>query len=349
MWQGPRTIIPRGECRYSFEHRSQASLGSLSTSGREKLGIGCVVRFFLLDEEFKEGWVGAGCTALARLFQVIKTALSLPRVCSRSGARGVEMRIIERQWRETTADTKESHFSLNTTAIGPDNERARGDLRAGALRGDLHARSDGDMTALLQPSTRLEQQVVPQAERAWAKVRRNFFWWCRAAMASRLLTYCLLLCVLLSGVEEMDAARPKLGCLDTSDCPGEGHCMRSAFYYNYGWCLDVPTNSSLCDGTGDCPVANTTCYYGMCFPPNSVPIGHMCDGTGDCLGEDTHCIGGFCWLHVLAHDGVPESGGVPECYPCDGTGDCAGNGTYCHDTEDLYACVSPDNSCIDME
>ena len=41
-----RTIIPRGECRYSFEHRSQASSGSLSTSGREKLGIGCAVRLF---------------------------------------------------------------------------------------------------------------------------------------------------------------------------------------------------------------------------------------------------------------------------------------------------------------
>jgi hypothetical protein len=42
-----RTIIPRGECRYSFERRSQGPSGSLSTSGREKLGIGCVVRFFL--------------------------------------------------------------------------------------------------------------------------------------------------------------------------------------------------------------------------------------------------------------------------------------------------------------
>ena len=156
---------------------------------------------------------------------------------------------------------------------------------------------------------------------------------------SRLLTCGLLLCMLFAGVEETDARGEllregaALECGGTSDCPGEGHCMRMDPLNSMGWCLDVPMNSSLCDGTGDCPVANTTCYYGMCFPPNSVPIGHMCHGTGDCLGEDTHCIRGFCWLHVLAHDGVPESGGVPECYPCDGTGDCAGQDTYCQTFE----------------
>jgi hypothetical protein len=48
-----RTIIPRGECRYSFEHRSQASSGKLSTIAREKMGIACVVRFFFLPRRMK--------------------------------------------------------------------------------------------------------------------------------------------------------------------------------------------------------------------------------------------------------------------------------------------------------